>query len=86
MTLPEEVITIFLIALHLGQNSLILIRPPNYFIIIISSQSGLEISCGLVLCSTSQPLLRQFVKLIFVTYDKYLGRIQHGFNKMMFFR
>jgi hypothetical protein len=46
----------------------------------------LEISCGLVLCSTNQPLSRQFVKLIFVTYYKYLGRIQHGFNKMLFFR
>ena len=55
MTLSEEVITIFLIALHLGQNSLILIRPPNYFII-ISSQSGPEIYVAAIY----QPVLEAF--------------------------
>jgi hypothetical protein len=56
MTLTEEVITIFLIALHLGQNSLILIRPPNYFIIIISSQSDPDI----YVAASDQPVLEAF--------------------------
>jgi hypothetical protein len=56
MTLPEEVITIFLIALHLRQNSFILIRPPNSFIIIISSQSGPDIYVAAI----DQPVLEAF--------------------------